>query len=85
MSAVKPPERMTKQSKARKVAKRRLPKLLVKSRRTELAGFRKAKRNRPPRLLQRQWRLEAKAKAAKAAAEKQSQLAKLLGIKAEAA
>jgi hypothetical protein len=82
MSAVKQ-ERMTKGTKARKAAKRRLPKLLNKRRRSELTAMRKAKRPGPPRLLQRQWKLAARAKAKKAAAEKQSLLAKWLGNNVE--
>ena len=76
MPAVKEPPRLTKGSKARKSSKRRLPKLLAAHRRREVGKARKAKRPRPPRLLQRQWRLKAREAAKKAAAEKQSLLAK---------
>ena len=84
MPAVKT-ERMTKGTRARKLANRRLPKILRKRRTLELAAFREAKRPRPPRWLQRQWRLAAKARAKQATEQKQSLLAAMLGVNPEAA
>lgn len=82
MAAVKAPPRLTKGSKARKVAKRHLPKLLRWHNRRLDEEAKRAKRPWPRRLLQRERRLAAKAAAKQALAEKRSKLAEFFGIQA---
>lgn len=79
------PINMGRRSKGRRTAKRRLPDLLLRFRRQRDAVARRAKRPGLPRLVQRERRLAAVAKAKEAASKRRESLSERLGIGAKKA
>lgn len=75
-------ERMTKNSRLRRIAKRALPKRLNANRRAAHAAAIEAKQPREPRLVQREKRLAAKAAEKERMAVARKSLAARLGLAA---